>query len=167
MAVYNAVKCAAHTYTTKQLGRFLNTAPFSKEHLLGRKPHFVVVTIIISNISLVKDDQASRLGVLRFLKWWQKGCEIWREIAPKMVEPWAILMKWPLGSKFGLPKLGVYCSRWNGKDSSHAEKNLGHFSLNFTESAAIDTSFFFFIEKPLIFNENVPLLKTSRAFSPA
>ena len=101
--------------------------------------------------------------MLRFLKWWQKGCEIWREIAPKMVEPWAILMKWPLGSKFGLPKLGVYCSRWNGKDSSHAEKNLGHFSLNFTESAAIGTSFFF-IEKPLIFNKIVPLLTTSRSF---
>ena len=37
------------------------------------------MTIIIStNISLVK----------AVFKWWQKGCEIWREIAPKM-EPWA------------------------------------------------------------------------------
>ena len=41
------------------------------------------------------------------------------------------MKKWPLGSKFGLPKLGVYCSRWNGKDSSHAKKNLGHFFRQF------------------------------------
>ena len=57
---YNAVKFAPYTHIYYQkLGRFLYTAPFSKEHLLGRKPHFVVVTIIISNISLLKDEQAA------------------------------------------------------------------------------------------------------------